>query len=101
MSIEQGNVYRKKVVPWYDSDPTCIISIFFLFFIFLFGIMGIIEATDNIETKAYIWVPILLTVLSGFVFISIIIRLIKRYIVEDQDSFLMDFSKDIFKEYRK
>ena len=79
MRIEQVPIFRRIIVPWYDSKPACLILIFFLFIFFLFGITGIITAYETIEYASYVWVPILITLLSGIVIVSISIRLLKRY----------------------
>jgi len=79
MRIDQNPLFRKVFVPWYDSEMICSIVIFFMFLVFLFGFAGISVARENIEYSEYVWVPVLLMVMSGGVIISTTIRLIKRY----------------------
>jgi hypothetical protein len=79
MRIDQNPVFRKAIVPWYDSETACLIVIFFMFLVFLFGCAGISVARANIEYHEYVWVPVLLVVMSGGVIIFTTIRLIKRY----------------------
>ena len=79
MRLDQNPVYRKVIVPWYDSKIACLVLIGFLFVVFLFGLIGISVASENVSYGSYIWVPIALMVLSGGIILSITIRLIIRY----------------------
>ena len=79
MRLDQNPVYRKVIVPWYDSEIACLGLIAFLFVVFLIGFIGISVASENISYGSYIWVPIVLVVLSGGIILSITIRLIRRY----------------------
>ena len=79
MRIDQHPLFRKAIVPWYDSEAACAITIFLMFLVFSFGCIGIFVAREAIEYQKHVWVPILLVVMSGSVIISTTIRLIKRY----------------------
>jgi hypothetical protein len=79
MRIDQNPLFRKVIVPWYDSEAACYMVIFFMFLVFLFGVAGISASRENIEYHDHVWVPVLLMVMSGGVIISTTIRLIKRY----------------------
>ena len=79
MRIDQNPVFRKAIVPWYDSETACMILIVFMFLVCLFGFAGISVARANVEYNQYIWIAVLLVVLSGVVIISTTIRLIKRF----------------------
>jgi len=79
MRIDQNPLFRKVIVPWYDSEAPCYIVIFFMFLVFLFGFAGISASRETIEYHEDVWVPVLLMVMSGGVLISTTIRLIKRY----------------------
>ncbi len=79
MRLDQNPVYRKVIVPWYDSEIACLVLIGFLFVVFLFGFIGISVAIDNSAYGAYVWIPISLVVMSGGIIISITIRLIIRF----------------------
>jgi hypothetical protein len=78
MRIDQNPLFRKVVVPWYDSEAACYIVIFIMFIVFLFGVAGISASRENIEFHEHVWLPVLLMVMSGGVIISTTIRLIKR-----------------------
>jgi len=79
MRIDQSPLFRKVIVPWYDSEAACYIVIFFMFIVFLFGVAGISASRENIEFHEHVLVPVLLMVMSGGVIISTTSRLIKRY----------------------
>ncbi|UCD33791.1 MAG: hypothetical protein JSW04_04315 [Desulfobacterales bacterium] len=79
MRLGQNPLFRKAIVPWYDSESACLIVIVFLVVVFLFSLVGISVARENVEYHAHMWVAVLLAVLSGLVIASTIIRLIKRY----------------------
>jgi uncharacterized membrane protein YfcA len=79
MRYDRKPVYRKLIVPWYDSETVCFIVIILMLLVFLFSLAGISVATENDEHLSHLWFPILLVLLSGVVIISTVLRLIKRY----------------------
>ena len=79
MPLNQNPLFRKVIAPWYDTEKACYIVIVFMFLVLLFGIAGISAASEKTEYNNYIWVPVLLVVMSAGVIVSISIRLIKRY----------------------
>jgi hypothetical protein len=79
MRIDQNPLFRKVIVPWYDSESACFIVIFFMVLVFLFGFAGISATRENIAYHEHVWVPALLVLMSGGVIISTTIRLIRRY----------------------
>ncbi len=82
MPLNQNPLFRKVIAPWYDTEKACYIVIVFMFLVLLFGIAGISAASEKTEYNDYIWVPVLLLVMSAGVIVSISIRLIKRYIYQ-------------------
>ncbi|MGD2272005.1 MAG: hypothetical protein PVI06_16505 [Desulfobacterales bacterium] len=79
MRYDRKPVYRKLIVPWYDSETVCFIIVVFMLLVLLFSLAGISVAGDNPQHHTHLWLPILLVLLSGAVVISTVIRLIKRY----------------------
>ncbi len=71
-------VFRKIIPPWYDSDLICIILIISMIFAIMFGLAGFSVAQSKKEYFEFIWVPSLIVLLGGFVFLSVSIRLIRR-----------------------
>ena len=79
MPSDKNPVFRKAVIPWYDSKTAYIIVIVFLLLVFLFAMVGISVSGDDPAYRGYVWVPIILIVLSAGVITTTITRLIKRY----------------------
>jgi hypothetical protein len=79
MRIDPNPMFRKAIVPWYDSETACLIVIVFMFLVFLFGFAGISVARDQAEYLEYLWIAILIVILSGTVIVSTTVRLVKRY----------------------
>ena len=80
MRLDQNPVFRKVIVPWYDSETACFILVVFIFLVILFGFAGVSAARENAGYREYIWVPVALIVLNAGVLVSITIRLIRRYL---------------------
>ena len=72
-------LFRNLIIPWYDSDALCYLMILAMTIVLLFGIAGIYVSQSNPSFKDYIWMPILVILLSGAVICSTVVRLIKRY----------------------
>lgn len=79
MRIDQNPLFRKAIIPWYDSEAVCIVVIVFMMIVFFFGVVGISVARENSEYHGYVWIAVLLVVMSAAVIFSTIIRLIKRH----------------------
>jgi len=79
MQVDQSPVFRKAIVPWHDSDAACLIKAVVMFLVLLFGIDGIKVARQIDAFNAYIWVPVLLSLLSLGVCATNISRLARRY----------------------
>ena len=79
MLSNKNPVFRKAIIPWYHSKTAYIIVILFLLLVFLFAMTGISVAREHPAYSGYVWVPIVLLVLSVGIIITTIARLIKRY----------------------
>ena len=79
MLYDEKPIYRKLIVPWYDSVSACFVVIIFMIIVFLFALTGLYVACEKIEHQEHIWVPSLLVLMSTWVFVLILIRLIRRY----------------------
>lgn len=80
MRLDQNPVFRRIIVPWYDSETACLIVIVLTSLVFLFGFIGLSVAQEDRLFQAYRWVPMVLMLLSGAVVVSLAVRLIKRYL---------------------
>lgn len=78
MLLHDSPVYRKVIIPWYDSDPACRVIIAFMAMVFLFGLVGISIAHGTVAYRIYIWVPVLLVLLSLGTCVSTAVRLTTR-----------------------
>jgi len=79
MLSAKNPVFRKASIPWYHSKTAYGVAIVSMLLVFLFGLAGISVARANTQFNGYIWVPIVLVVLSGGIILFNIIRLIKRH----------------------
>jgi len=79
MPSEKSPVFRKLVIPWYQSKTAYILTIAFMLVVFLVGLAGISVTRDFDAYNGYIWLPALLVILSGCLIITNIMRLIRRY----------------------
>ena len=79
MPSDKNPVFRKAVIPWYNSKTAYIIVIVLLLLVFLFALAGISVSRENPAYTGYVWVPIILLALSAGIIITTIARLIKRY----------------------
>lgn len=80
MRLTQNPTFRRVIIPWYDSDPACYIMSGLMALVAVFGLTGIYTAGVTQEYHSYIWVPILLFLLSTTVCIIVTVRLIRRYV---------------------
>lgn len=80
MRQNKNPVFRKAIIPWYDSSRTCWILIGFLLAVVLFGAAGISAAQASPSYAPFIWVPLLLVMLGLGVMASLLIRLMRRYL---------------------
>lgn len=79
MSLDPNPVFRKVIVPWYDTKEVCYTLIAFMTLVLLFSGTGISVALVNPAYQAYLWVPLLLIILSLVVIFSCIRQLISLY----------------------
>jgi hypothetical protein len=79
MSSKKIPVFRKATTPWYHSKMVYGLTIAFLLFVLLFGLVGISVTREIEQYHEFVWVPVVLVVLSAGVMISAIIRLVRRH----------------------
>ena len=79
MQVDLSPVFRKAIVPWHDSDAACMVMSAIMLLVFLFGIDGIKIARQIDAFNSYVWIPVLLSLMSLSVCVSNIIRLIRQY----------------------
>ncbi len=80
MLFKQNPLFRKIIIPWYDSEMVCFIIIVFTSLVLFFGVVGILATYEKVEYREHTWLPVILVIMSGLVMVSTAIRLIKRYL---------------------
>ncbi len=79
MQIDKSTFIRKAIIPWYATDTACLIKAVVMFLFVLFGADGIKVVGQIDAYNDYVWVPMLLLLLSSAVFVTNIVRFVKRY----------------------
>ncbi|MDD2388596.1 MAG: hypothetical protein PHP23_02550 [Desulfobacterales bacterium] len=80
MRFKKSPVYRKIIFPWYESESFYLVLTGFMCLVVAFGLTGISVAREYDPCHRYLWLPVLLVVMSGSVLVSCLVRLIIRYI---------------------
>ena len=74
----QNPMFRKAILPWYDTDTACVLTGVFMLIVFAFSLAGIAVALETPEYLRHIWVPCTLLVFSLLVVASLLFRLFRR-----------------------
>jgi hypothetical protein len=85
MRLTQNPLFRRTITPWYDSNAACIVVLGFTLLVAVFSFVGIDVAESDPAYRAYVWLPLLLLLLSLAVLASTIIRLVQRLQGQDGD----------------
>lgn len=80
MRLDPNPIYRKEIVPWYDSDVSALVIVVLVVLSLLFGIAGIVVSRQNPAYHGHTWVPLLVAAMSGGVAVSTIVRMMRRYL---------------------
>ncbi len=68
--------FRKNLIPWYDSTKVCWFLVVVMLGIFFFALAGIAPALEM--APDCLWVPLILSVMSFFLTIKILLRIKRR-----------------------
>ena len=79
MPVDKNPVFRKAVIPWYNSTGVYIIMIIFMLLVFFFALVGISVTREYPEYQGYAWVPAVLLAMSAGIIITTAARIIKRH----------------------
>ena len=74
----QNPLFRKAILPWYDTDAACILTGVFMLIVLVFSFTGVAVALETPEDYRHMWVPCTLLALSTLVITTISIRLFRR-----------------------
>ncbi len=80
MHLDQNPVFRKVIVPWYDGDIACSLTMALMTLVILWGGTGLSVCCEMPQYQKYAWVPFSLVLLGSSVLLSVSIRLIKRHL---------------------
>ena len=80
MPRDKAPVFRRAIIPWYDSDRVCWIVVGFMLTIAVFSTAGLFAALEEPAYRNYVWLPALLLLLSIGIATSTLIRMFRRYI---------------------
>lgn len=72
-------LFRNVIVPWYDADTVCYGLIVLMAGVLIFSFFGIMASREVFEYRGYIWVPLLLAMMSTGVLVSTVVRLVRRH----------------------
>lgn len=78
MQINKTHLFRSEAPPWYRSAPICLLAALVLAALIVLGIIGIQVAIRQSEYRDFMWVPLLLVLCSGYLFVVICLRLARR-----------------------
>lgn len=80
MKLEDNPVFRKKIVPWYDSLIVAAIRLAIAAAVFGFSTIGIQVVRQTPSFAAFLWVPSLLAGLSAILLIISGFRIIDGFL---------------------
>jgi uncharacterized membrane protein len=79
MPSEKNPVFRKAIIPWYNSTTVNIFVLIIMLLVLFFAIFGISVSQGNSVYRGYVWVPALLLAMTIAIIITTTARLIKRH----------------------
>ena len=79
MLYDKKPIYRRLIIPWFDSEAVCFFVILFMIVIIWFALIGLGVAYEKVKYHRHMWVPFLIILMSTWVFVSTSIRMIRRY----------------------
>lgn len=80
MGSQKNPVFRRIIVPWYDTEAACILMIVAMLLAILFGIAGISVVREDTDHLRHLWIVLAIIVPSIGVIVSSTIRLIRRHL---------------------
>ena len=78
MRLDPNPLFRKIITPWYDTPPVCWVLLLSMVVLVIFSITGILVAGYNPDYKGFVWVPVLLLLLSLFMVFVLVGRLVRH-----------------------
>lgn len=78
MQLDKNPFFRKAITPWYDSSFSCWFLVVMMTIVFAFAVNGVIVASSSLYFKEHVWFPGLLSGLSFFLVVKLLLRLNQR-----------------------
>ena len=79
LNSDDSPIFRKVILPWYDTDAVCVLAVVFMLAVFGFSLAGLSVASEMPDAGKYAWVPFVLLVLSAVGAAAISMRLLRRH----------------------
>jgi hypothetical protein len=79
MRLDPNPLFRRAIIPWYDSTVVCWVLEAAMVTLVIFSITGIVVARSNPEYNGFVQVPWVLLILSLGLTFSIAWRLVQRW----------------------
>lgn len=76
---DQNPLFRRIILPWYDTDIACVLTALFLLLVFVFALAGVSVVFETPDSGRQAWVPAVLLALSAVGFATVCLRLIRRH----------------------
>jgi len=80
MKLNKSPLFRRVIIPWYDSGFFCLVISIFAAYVYYFSIIGISVALEHQQYQHYRWVPLTLMFLSGVLLVANLFRLVSRIV---------------------
>lgn len=78
MRLDPNPLFRRIIMPWYDSTPVCWAMLAVMTVLVYFSITGIVAAQSNPDYHRFLWLPWVLLVLSASMVLSVSWRMFQR-----------------------
>ena len=78
LNPDQNPLFRKVILPWYDTDIACVLTGMLMLAVFAFSVIGVSVAFETPGYSGYLWIPCALLLLSALVVTITILRLYRR-----------------------
>ena len=78
MQHDQEPVFRKIIVPWYNTDFACVCAALAMMLVAAFALRGLNIALQIVDHPTFIGLPLILLGMCLFVLFSLVARLLNR-----------------------
>jgi len=85
MRLDPNPLFRRVIMPWYDSTPVCWILLAAMLALVFFSITGIMVAQNTPGYNRFEWVPWVLLSLSVIMGLSVTWRMVQRRHPQKED----------------